>query len=123
MKKKTIDDFKIELLEKNSSIELVGDYLGTHTNTKFHCKKCGNEWYAMPNNVLRGHGCPTCARERTVNAKRKSNSLFLSQLSTIAPTIIPLEDYTAAKAKIKCKCNGSCGNTFKKSRIEITKAA
>ena len=112
MKKKTIDDLKKELIEKNPSIELVGDYLGTHTNTKFHCKKCGNEWYAMPNNVLHGHGCPTCARERTISAKKKSNSMFLSQLSTIAPTIIPLEDYTAARDKIKCKCK-ECGHEWR----------
>ena len=84
-RKKTIDVFKNELLEKNPGIELVGDYLGTHTNTRFHCKKCGNEWCAMPNNILRGHGCPVCARERTISAKKKSNSMFLSQLSTIAP--------------------------------------
>ncbi len=30
--KKTICDFKKELLEKNPSVELVGDYLGTDCN-------------------------------------------------------------------------------------------
>lgn len=112
MKKKTIDEFKKELFKKNPNIELVGNYLGTHTNTIFYCKKCGNEWYAMPNNILRGHGCPICGRKRTVNARRKSNSFFLSQLSTIAPNIIPLEDYMAAKSKIKCKCK-VCGHEWK----------
>lgn len=112
MKKKTICDFKKELLEKNPSVELVGDYLGTHTATRFQCKKCGNEWDAMPNNILRGHGCPVCAIQKAANTRKKSNSMFLSQLSAIAPGIITLEDYTAAKVKIKCKCK-ECGHEWR----------
>lgn len=111
MKKKTAVELKKELLEKNPSVELVGDYLGTHTNTRFHCKQCGNEWDTTPNNVLRGHGCPVCARKKSANTRRKSNAKFLSQLSTTAPSVIPLEDYTAAKSKIKCKCK-ECGHEW-----------
>ena len=31
------------------------------------CRKCGHEWYAVIDSRSKGHGCPSCAREKSKN--------------------------------------------------------
>lgn len=48
---------------KNRNIELVNDYINSHTLTIWRCLKdgCGYEWECKPYNVLtNGTGCPKC---------------------------------------------------------------
>jgi len=42
-------------------IQLVGEYVGTGTKSKFACDDCGGEWMAKPDSVMQGTGCPHCA--------------------------------------------------------------
>ncbi|HDS4345612.1 TPA: GIY-YIG nuclease family protein [Enterobacter hormaechei subsp. steigerwaltii] len=42
-------------------ISMTGDYLGNKSHTAFTAK-CGHQWEATPNAVLRGTGCPKCAQ-------------------------------------------------------------
>lgn len=39
---------------------LVGDYSNAGVRSEFECSK-GHRWVAIPDNVLRGKGCPECA--------------------------------------------------------------
>lgn len=48
----------------DDSIEVVGEYQNTATKMSFRCKKCGNIWYARPNNILNGKGCPHCKQSK-----------------------------------------------------------
>lgn len=67
---KNKEDFLLQLHRVHPEIEAEGDYINTHTNLRFHCKRCGNIWSAKPYSVLQGHGCPLCA---------KSGSSFMEQ--------------------------------------------
>lgn len=40
-------------------ITLLGDYMGAHASTLFHCRE-GHTWQARPNNILQGKNCPHC---------------------------------------------------------------
>ena len=60
--KKTTEEFIEELSEIDSSISVCSDYRNARTYVKCRCKKCGNEWNALPTNLLRGSGCPQCRR-------------------------------------------------------------
>lgn len=58
---KTKDQFVNEMQIVNKDIEIVGDYVNTHTKIKCFCKICHTTWYGYPANLLnRSTGCPGC---------------------------------------------------------------
>lgn len=58
--KKTTEEFKREMKEINSDIEIIGEYINDRTKIKCKCKIDGHKWEAKPNTLLNGHGCPKC---------------------------------------------------------------
>lgn len=46
---------------KGRTVQLVGNYTNMYSKTQFHCI-CENTWYASPASILRGQGCPKCAK-------------------------------------------------------------
>ena len=68
--KKTTNDYKEELVEKNSDIEVIGEYIGAREKIKVKCKVCGYEWETAAGSLLCGHGCPQCA----INKRKKGLS-------------------------------------------------
>lgn len=61
---KTHDCYEYELIEKNINIKAIGVYIDASTKIMHHCLKCGCEWFATPNSILRGSGCPKCNESR-----------------------------------------------------------
>lgn len=53
---------KVEKL--NSNIEVIGHYIDSHTKISHCCKIDGFKWYATPNNILNGKGCPKCNQSK-----------------------------------------------------------
>ena len=56
----THEDFVLSLAQINDTIEVVGTYEKSNTYIRARCKQCANEFYAKPNSLLNGHGCPIC---------------------------------------------------------------
>jgi very-short-patch-repair endonuclease len=55
---KDIDKY---LIEKNTNILRLGNYVNSHVKIPFGCLSCFNMWLARPSNVAYGHrGCPRC---------------------------------------------------------------
>lgn len=52
---------------QNANVELVGDFIGMKSKTKFKCKQCGDMWDASPQNIIAGHGCPFCCKYKSEN--------------------------------------------------------
>ena len=75
------------------------------------CLIDGTEWYAYPQNLLKGHGCPKCATVEASKRLTKSHDDFIKDIKTISPTISILNTYKSNKSKIKCKCS-VCENTW-----------
>lgn len=63
-KVKPQDQYEEELVDKNINIQIVGTYVNAVTPVLHQCLACGNEWLAVPNNILRGSGCPRCNESR-----------------------------------------------------------
>lgn len=58
---KTREQFILEMSKIDNSIEIIGDYVNTHTKIKCRCKRCGRIWFAYPANLLnKSAGCPGC---------------------------------------------------------------
>ena len=60
--KKSHEEFASELAEKNNRIEVLGQYVNTHAKILVRCRMCNFEWETMPSSLLRGSGCPNCAK-------------------------------------------------------------
>jgi|JI8StandDraft_1071087.scaffolds.fasta_scaffold09084_3 hypothetical protein len=54
----TRDEVNARISER--SYTLAGEYCNAGTSTEFECSE-GHRWMAIPDNVLRGKGCPSCA--------------------------------------------------------------
>jgi len=103
-KRKTHEEFLAELYAKRTDIEVLEKYIGVKQKIKCKCKKCNNEWYVTPDNLLSGRGCPMCRDKKLANDRIKSLNQFVSDLYIINPGIEIIGDYSGARKNIKCKC-------------------
>ena len=77
-KRKTNEQFVLEMSLINPDIELLEPYTTCHSKIKCKCKLDGYEWYGMPSNLLRKEGCPLCCTskgEREITKYLKENKL------------------------------------------------
>ena len=61
-KRKTSESYQLELDSKSIPIKLVDTYKNANRPAAHSCNKCGNTWNARPTDILRGKGCPACAK-------------------------------------------------------------
>lgn len=59
------EEFLTQLRKISSDIDVLDKYVNNHTKIRFQCKICGKQWKTVPNSILSGHGCPSCARSST----------------------------------------------------------
>ena len=70
--KKTHEQFVKELSSVNPNIEVLGVYVKAREPIFVRCKIDNYEWFATPDNLLRGKGCKICGVRASSNAKKKS---------------------------------------------------
>lgn len=58
--RKAHDEYIAEMSIKNPFMNIVGTYIDQYTKIEYICKICGHDGDALPNNLLRGGGCPEC---------------------------------------------------------------
>ena len=83
----------------NPNIEILDKYVNSKTKLKCRCKIDGNIWYANPNNLYSGKGCPKCG-----GVYRRTHDEFVAELYNINPDIIVISEFKRVEVKIKCKC-------------------
>ena len=104
--KLTHEEFMERFYIKNDNaenIEILGEYVNNRTKIKCKCKIDEYEWEAIPKNLLKGQGCPKCAR----NAK-KTTEEFKREMKKINENIEILGEYIndSTKIKVRCKIDG-----------------
>lgn len=67
MRKKTHEEYVLELHLVNPNIEVVDKYIGNHKKILHRCKIDGCEWLARPSSILDGQGCPSCCSSHGEN--------------------------------------------------------
>lgn len=65
LNRKPHEQFVSELFAINPKVDIIGEYKGSSTKIKCKCLECEREWTALPSNLLKGSGCPACARNQT----------------------------------------------------------
>ena len=109
-------DFEIEMLQINPTIEILGKYTKVTERIEVRCKKCGYNWKPLGYSLLSGKGCPHCSA--LTGAKKRKNSLsvktteqFKKELFAINRHINVLGEYINNKTKISVECL-VCGNKW-----------
>lgn len=98
-KRKTHEEYVLELKEKAPNIMVVGEYVNACTPILHKCLIDGYEWMARPGNVLFGKGCPKCAGNILITPQE-----YNKRLHEINPNIILLDDYAGAHVKLRFRC-------------------
>lgn len=82
-RRKTQLDYLKQVQNINNNIIVLGEYKTAKDLISHQCNICGNIWYASPDNILHGHGCPRCSEsqgERVIRGYLQSNFInFKSQ--------------------------------------------
>ena len=103
-KKKTQDEYILEVNKMNKNIEVVGTYINNKTKILHRCKLDGCEWYASPSSIVNGGcGCPRCS-----NNERYGHEEYIKRVAKINPSIEIVGEYVNSKTKIlhRCKLDG-----------------
>lgn len=89
----------------DGNIQILSQYTGSHESITCYCVKHKTSWVTTPTSLLSNtYGCPICAKEAIGDSCKKTNEQFLSELSQVNPTIVPLEEYKGNQEKIRCLC-------------------
>ena len=103
-KKKTQEEYTLEVNKANKNIEVIGTYINNKTKILHRCKLDGYEWYASPSSILNGCcGCPRCS-----NNERYEHKEYVKRVTDTNPNIEVIGEYIGSKTKIlhRCKLDG-----------------
>lgn len=100
-KRKSHEQFVMELNNINSNIEVLGEYETNDKPLQCKCKIDGHIWNAKPHSLLQNHGCPECYRRES---NIRTNDEFALEMKAKHPTIVPLDEFKNTGSVMKFKC-------------------
>lgn len=103
-KKKTHEEYVLELATKNSNVEVIDQYVNIDTPITHYCKIHHNNFITSPYRALRGVGCQDCYREKSRELQGKTHSQYVAELSMSNPILEVLEDYINMDTPILHRC-------------------
>ena len=103
-KKKTHEEFIEELSMVNPHIKIISQYKNTNEKVLCKCMIDDYEWFATPNKLLHGRGCPKCKTQKLKTICVKSNDEFVSQLKNVNSKVEVVGEYINNRTPIKCRC-------------------
>lgn len=103
-KKKTHEQFALELTTRHPNIIALGEYTTALKHVKVKCLLDDHEWDVIPNNILRLSGCPECARRNYVPYQQKTHEQFLLELKVIRDDVEVLGQYVGTDEPIRVRC-------------------
>ena len=74
-KRKTHNEFVDELSKILPNIEVQDEYINSNTKIYVKCKNCGNSYYALPSNLLKGYNCKQCYLKSKFKTKEEYEQL------------------------------------------------
>ena len=106
-KQKTHNDFVVELGTKRPDIKVLESYTNSYTPIKVQCLVCSHIWAVTPHLLLRGSGCPNCAKSK----RTRSQDQFIEELKRISPNIRVVGEFKGTRSSVAVECT-SCGNKW-----------
>lgn len=79
-KRKTHEQFIIDINKVNSNIQVIGKYIDVKTKVRVKCLIDGYEWNANPRDLLRGRKCAVCTNRKVVSG--------INDIATTRPDLV-----------------------------------
>ena len=83
----------------------LSNYVNKRTKIKMRCQACGYEWECSPEHLLRGSGCPACAKKKVGEKHRLTHEEFVQNIPEFIEVLDKYEKYGQI---IRCRCK-KCG--------------
>ena len=93
-------EFVRKLEAVNSSVIPIEQYINNKTRLLCRCKACGFEWKASPNNLLNGHGCPSCKAQQA--GERRARKVACVETGTVYTSITEAKRETGISTISDC---------------------
>lgn len=103
-RRKTHEEFVVEMSAVNPGIEILGKYVNSKTRILCKCKTHNIEWEAFSASLLRGSGCLECGKKKTGLKQSKTHEEFIADIAMVNPDIQVLGKYVRSSIKIRCRC-------------------
>lgn len=103
-KKKTHDDYVLELATRCPNIEVIDIYNGAHTPILHYCITHDVFWNTTPSRVLIGNGCNECKREKYHTSRCLTQEDYIKRVFDINSDIEVIGEYIDAKTPILHHC-------------------
>lgn len=104
MKKKTHEQYVLELYEKNPTVEVIDQYINSSTPILHHCAKHDIFWKISPHNALEGNGCRQCQKEKFRKSMCKIHEKYVDELKEKLPHILVVDKYIDKSTSIMHYC-------------------
>lgn len=101
---KTTEQYIEQVHKVNPNINVLGSYVNARTAILHRCNLHNIEWFAFPENILKGCGCIKCGNTKIGLKNSKSYEEYISQLKEVHPTIICIGEYVNSSTPILHKC-------------------
>lgn len=98
------EQFVDKLKSITQNIVPLEKYVNTKTPILFRCIEHDVEWKALPDNVLHGHGCHKCGKQKIGDKNKRSSKEYIEELKELNPNIIAIDTYIGANTPILHKC-------------------
>ena len=103
-RRKAHENYISEVAEINPNIEVIGEYVNTHTKILHRCKIDGYDWYVEPSHVLSGNNCPVCAKISMTQKEVKKHEDYVKEVAEVNPNIEVIGEYINSHTPIIHRC-------------------
>ena len=104
LKVKQNSQYVAEAAKINPNIIVVGQCVDNKTPILHMCLIDKHIWYASPDNILHGSGCPKCKAIKIGICKTKTHQQYVKEVSEVNPYIEVTGTYINAETKILHRC-------------------
>ena len=107
-KTRTHEEYVEQLKRVDPNILPLEKFITCTTPILHYCKKHNIQWKAIPDNVLRGHGCKECGNEKIGIKNAKIFKQYQEELYSKFPDIECIGEYVNSTTPVLHKCK-KCG--------------
>lgn len=101
---RTHEQYVKAVFEVAPHIRVIGKYVDARTPILHYCQIHDVLWSALPNNILCGHGCYECGKEKIGDKNRKGYSQYVAEVAIENPNIEVIGTYISADTPIMHRC-------------------
>ena len=117
---RTHEEYTEQLRKVNPNVIPLEKFKTINDSILHYCKIHDVEWNVIPDNVLRGHGCPECGKDKIGDKNKKPYEEYRKELELKLPNIKCIGDYSNFTTPVLHKCI-VCNHEWSSSPLNVLK--